>query len=175
MLIALAGLPATGKSTLAARLAEALGAVVLDKDAVRATLFPPPVRDYARQADDLVMAAIYSAAAYIRRTFPRQAVILDGRTYLRAYQVAELLTLAASLNEAPRIIECRCDDATARARLDDDQARGGHPAGNRTFALYGELQTAAESIQVPRLVLDTGMLTLDACVQRCLGYLQGGG
>ncbi len=36
MLIALAGLPATGKSTLAARLANELGGVVLSKDTVRA-------------------------------------------------------------------------------------------------------------------------------------------
>lgn len=171
MLIVLAGLPATGKSTLAARLAEILGAVVLDKDAVRATLFPPPVRDYSRQADDLVMAAVYSAAAYIRRTFPRQAVVLDGRTYLRAYQVRDLLDLAASLNETPRIIECQCDDDTARARLDSAQVRGGHPAENRTFTLYRDLKAAAEPLSMPRLVLDTGKLALGACVQRCLNYL----
>jgi adenylylsulfate kinase len=52
MLIAMAGLPGSGKSTLAARLEERLGAVVLDKDRVRAALFPPRVLDYSAAQDD---------------------------------------------------------------------------------------------------------------------------
>ena len=99
MLIAMAGLPGTGKSTLADRLKTELAAVVLNKDEVRRVLFPPPVLDYSAAQDDLCMAAIYAAAAVVLRTFPRQAVILDGRSYARAYQVRDLLALAASLNE----------------------------------------------------------------------------
>ena len=70
MLIVMAGLPGTGKSTLAGRLAAELGGVVLNKDAVRALLFPPPVLDYSREQDDLVMQAIYAAAANILRGHP---------------------------------------------------------------------------------------------------------
>src|SRR5262249_59199573 len=113
MLIAMAGLPATGKSTLAARLAERLAAVILDKDRVRAALFPPRVLDYSVVQDDITMAAIYQAASAIRKANPGQAVILDGRTYLRPGQVQSLLDLAASLGEKPRIIECVCDNAVA--------------------------------------------------------------
>ena len=120
MLIAMAGLPGTGKSTLAGRLKLELGAVVLNKDEVRAVLFPPPVLDYSAVQDDVCMAAIYGATAVILRTFPRQAVILDGRSFSRAYQVRDLMALAASLNETPRIIECVCDDEVARERLEGD-------------------------------------------------------
>ena len=172
MLIAMAGLPGTGKSTLAARLQTELGAVVLNKDEVRAVLFPPPVLDYSAGQDDVCMAAIYSAAAVILRTSPRRAVILDGRTYSRSCQIRDLLASAASLNETPCIIECVCDDEVARERLERDQARGAHPAGNRTFALYQERKTAAESITVPRLVLDTGKTPPGECVKRCLSYLK---
>src|SRR5690242_18237303 len=42
MLIAMAGLPGTGKSAIAARLAAELDAVALSKDDVRGALFPPP-------------------------------------------------------------------------------------------------------------------------------------
>jgi adenylylsulfate kinase len=171
MLIAMAGLPGTGKSALAARLAEALGAVVLSKDTVRAALFPPPVLDYSRAQDDLCMEAIFKAAAYIFKTCPRQTVILDARTFLRSYQVRDLLALAEALGERPRIIECVCAEATARARLERDLADGRHPARNRTYVLYRELKAAAEPIVVPRLVLDTGELSLEECVRRCLAYL----
>jgi predicted kinase len=173
MLVALAGLPATGKSTLAAGLARRLGAVVLGKDRVRAALFPPPALDYSREQDDVCMTAIFAAADQVLRTSPAQAVILDGRTFLRAYQVRDLFALAAAVGQPPRIIECVCDDEIARARLKDDRAQGAHPAGNRTFDLYRRLKAAAEPLEVPRLVLDTGKLSPEECLARCLAYLGG--
>src|SRR6266567_7955423 len=94
MLIAMAGSPATGKSTLAACLAAELGGVVLCKDLVRASLFPAPALDYSPAQNDISMAAIYAAASYIRRTFPSTPVIIDGRTFLRSHQVRDLLDLA---------------------------------------------------------------------------------
>lgn len=174
MLTALAGLPATGKSTLATNLARELGAVVLNKDHVRAALFPPPVLNYSREQDDICMAAIYRATASILRSFPRSVVILDGRTFLRSYQVRDLLDLAAAVHEEPRIIECVCSDEVARARLEKDGAAQGHLAGNRTYALYLALKAAAEPIGVPRLVLDTGALSPEECVERALAYLERG-
>ena len=89
MLIAMAGLPGTGKSTLAARLAAALGGVVLSKDTVRAALFPPPALDYSREQDDLTLAAIYAAARRILGT-SNHPVIIDGRTFSQAYQIRDL-------------------------------------------------------------------------------------
>src|SRR5262245_42676444 len=91
----MAGLPGTGKSALAARLAGALGGVVLDKDQVRAALFPPPALDYSTAQDDLCMAAIYRAAAHLHTTTPGLPVIIDGRTFLRASHLGDLLALAA--------------------------------------------------------------------------------
>jgi adenylylsulfate kinase len=171
MLIAMAGLPGTGKSTLAERLRHLLGGVVLNKDRVREVLFPPPVLDYSTEQNDLSMKAIYSATGHILRTSPGSVVLLDGRTFLRSAQVADLLALGAAGGLAPRIIECVCADEVARQRLESDQARGGHPAGNRTYALYLELKAAAEPLTIPHLVIDTGK-PLEECVQRCLDYLR---
>jgi predicted kinase len=173
MLIAMAGLPGTGKSTLAGRLAEELGGVVLSKDLVRVALFPPLILDYSTAQDDLVMEAIYKAAAYTLRSAPQRVVLLDGRTFLRAYQVRNLLELASSLNETPVIIECVCDDGVTRDRLEQDRKLGRHPAGNRTYALYLEVKARAEPIAVPHLILDTGRLALDDCVARSVAYLRG--
>ena len=58
VLIAMAGLPGSGKSTLAACLEERLGAVILDKDRVRAALFPLRVLEYLEVQNDITMAAI---------------------------------------------------------------------------------------------------------------------
>jgi len=170
MLVAMAGLPGTGKSTLAVRLAADLGGVVLSKDTVRSALFPPPVLNYSREQDDLVMAAVFAAASFIRRTTPLP-VFLDGRTFLKAYQVRELLALGESLGEAPRVIECTCADDVVKERLEHDLATGDHPAKNRTFELYVAGKAAAEPLTIPRLTLDTGTTPFEECVSRALAYL----
>jgi adenylylsulfate kinase len=172
MLVATAGLPGTGKSTLATRLTQELRGVVLSKDAVRAALFPPPALDYTTAQDDLVMAAIFNATEYILRAHPERVVLLDGRTFLRAYQVNDLLTLAARLNQPLRIIECICDDAVARQRLEQDLASGQHLAGNRTYQLYLEVKARGEPIALPHLTLDTGRLSLQQCVDSALEFLR---
>jgi predicted kinase len=173
MLVALAGLPGTGKSTLAARLADALGGAVLSKDTARAALFPPPVLDYSAAQDDCAMAAVFAAARLLLTADPSRVVILDGRTFRRAAQVSDLLALADAVGQPARVIECVCDEPTARARLDRDAAAGTHPAGNRTGGLHAAMKATAEPLTIPRLVLDTGRLTPDECLVRALAYLRG--
>jgi len=171
VLIAMAGLPASGKSTLATCLAQELRAVVLDKDQVRAALFPDPVLDYSAVQDDIAMAAIYQGAAAILRADPQRVVILDGRTFLLPDQLKPFLDLCASVGEQARIIECVCDDDIARRRLEEDLAAHRHPARNRTYALYLSMKAKAQPLTVPHLVVDTGRLPLTECVRQCLDSL----
>jgi predicted kinase len=72
MLIAMAGLPGTGKSTLAHHLAHALAAIVLDKDVIRAALFPPAWVEYSTEQDDFCMSVMFRVSAYSRMLqYPR--------------------------------------------------------------------------------------------------------
>ena len=119
------------------------------------------------------MAAVFSAARLLLTSDPSRVVILDGRTFRRSAQVADLLALAAAVGQPARVIECVCDEPTARARLDRDAAAGTHPAGNRTGGLHAAVKATAEPLTVPRLVLDTGRLTPDECLVRALAYLRG--
>ena len=61
-IIALAGLPGTGKSTLARALSTALDAPVFDKDAVRAALYAPDRIEYSREQDELCWELTWRAA-----------------------------------------------------------------------------------------------------------------
>src|SRR5215212_9028247 len=110
MLIAMAGLPGTGKSTIAVKLAEALRGVVLSKDVVRSAMFPPPVLDYSTAQDDLAMSAVYTAARHLLRENPSRVVILDGRTFRRTAQLADLFALGREIGQEPVVIECICDE-----------------------------------------------------------------
>lgn len=170
MLVAMAGLPGTGKSTLAARLAADLSGVVVSKDTVRSALFPPAVLNYSREQDDITMAAVFVAAASVRRSHPNVPVFLDGRTFLKAYQVRDLL----ALGEPVRVIECVCADELVKDRLAHDIAAGDHPAKNRTFEMYLSVKAAVEPLTIPRLTLDTGATPLGECVRRAVAFLHPG-
>jgi len=171
MLIAMAGLPGTGKSTLATRLAALLKGVVLSKDVVRSAMFPPAVLDYSSTQDNLAMAAVFAAARQVLTTDPNRVVILDGRTFRRAVQVADLLALGREIGQEPFVIECVCDAATACERLDRDAVAGTHPAANRTGELHAAVKATAEPLTVPRLVLDTGVVSVEEALARAMAYL----
>ena len=110
------------------------------------------------------MAAVFAAARLLLTANPVRVVILDGRTFRKAAQVADLLALARKVQQEPIVIECVCDAAVARERLDRDAVAGNHPAGNRTGELHERIRATAEPLTIPRLVLDTGRDTPDACL-----------
>ena len=172
MIILMAGLPATGKSTVAQALASALPGVILNKDRARTALFPPSEIDYSVSQDDLVMDILRQATAYILRRDRSKHVLIDGRPFAKRYQLEPWKTLAAELDVPVRIIECVCADEIARQRLASATARGDHVAANRDYAMYRRLKAGFEPIVDPKLVLDTQQ-SLEQCVAAALAYLLG--
>lgn len=166
----MAGLPGTGKSTVARQLAARLPAALLDKDRVRDALFSPDLVEYSTRQDDFCMEVLLDTAAYLLRHDAVQHVILDGRTFSRTYQIERVEASAAQWRAPLRIIECVCSDDTARRRLSEDAAVGKHRARNREFGLYLAIQARFQPIREPKLVLDTER-DLTACVEQCLAYL----
>jgi adenylylsulfate kinase len=161
MLILMAGLPGTGKSTLSRALAAELDGTVLDKDEIRAALFPPADIDYSTEQDDFCMGIMLKVAGYLFRKDPSRRVFLDGRTFSRTYQLDRATGFAEALGQPWRILECVCSQETARKRLADDPA---HPAANRGFELYLKVKTRFEEISLPKTVIDTDQ-PLALCVQ----------
>ncbi len=161
MIVLMAGLPASGKSTLCRELARITSGVVLSKDEVRAALFPPADIEYSIEQDDFCMRVVLETAAYILRKNPKRFVFLDGRTFSRRYQIERVITAADELNQPWRILECVCAEETAKKRL-EEQA-GAHPAGNRDFQLYLRVKVGFEKIILPKTVIDT-----DQPVEECL-------
>ena len=92
--VILAGLPATGKSTLAHALAERLDAVTLDKDRIRNAIFGEALTDYTREQDDLVMRAMLEAARYLTGRKRVEFILFDGRTFSRNAQIDAVIGAA---------------------------------------------------------------------------------
>ena len=153
MLVIMAGLPASGKSTIAGELSARLGAVLLSKDTVRATLFPPNLIEYSSRQDDFCMEIILQVVGYILEKDPGTTIIIDGRTFSKRAQIQRIVVAAEQYCTALRVIECVCADQTARKRLTENQGR--HLAGNRSFDLYLRLKAESDPIILPKLVLET--------------------
>lgn len=150
----LRGLPASGKSTLARALAARLvRCAVLDKDRVRAALFPGPMTNYTPEQDALCTTAILNAAIYMTRNNLASYVIFDGRTFSGAVQIEEIIWAAEAAGAAWRILQLTCADETAEARLSAPDPD--HPAGNRDAALYYRVKASFEPITREKLDLDT--------------------
>ena len=169
MIVPMAGLPGTGKTTLARELARRTHGCVLSKDEIRAALFSPEDIDYSTVQDDFVMEVMLQAARFQLNRTPARNVFLDGRSFSRRYQIDRVLEFARALSQPWAILECACSNESAHHRLDLEPAPS-HPADNRNFALYLEVKARFEPISYAKTVLDTDQ-PLDRCLQLALAAL----
>lgn len=179
MLLVTMGLPASGKTSLAAALAQRLGLVHLSSDVVRKELvgLAPTERCPAAFGAGLYTPAmtrrVYAAlrrrgAAWLRRG---RSVVLDA-TYSQPAERAAVARLAARLGAPLLVLVCRVDEATARQRL---AARAADPrtASDARLELWPALQAAfAEPLELTGAVdLDT-TAPLPVVVERALAVIR---
>lgn len=162
-----AGPPGVGKSTLARALEKRLNdaltghkAVTLDKDLVRAALFPGELTDYTQEQDDLCMRAMLEAAAYLTAHAKAAFVFLDGRTFSHHVQIEQAIGAAEQAGAGWRIVHVTCPDEVVEARFAAERSgrvpgRVAHPAQNRDIELYRKIKREFEPIRYPKLDVDS--------------------
>ncbi len=167
----MAGLPGTGKTTLARQLAARTSGRILSKDDIRHAIFSPDEIEYSARQDDFCVQIMLETSAYLLREEPARMIFLDGRPFSRRYQIENVLVAAASLRQPWRILECVCSEETARRRLEEHAAAGEHPAGNRDFQLYLEVRSRFEAILARKTVVPTDR-PIEECVALALAALR---
>jgi predicted kinase len=145
------GLPGTGKTTLARTLAHDFQGHVLSKDEIRVAAFGPLYTAYSLEQDDLVQAWMEMAAANIWHRHPSLWIFFDGRTFSKQYQRERLIDVCLSHRQKYAFFHCTASESTVRQRLQEP-----HPASNRDFALYKQVEASFEPVlERPCLELST--------------------
>ncbi|HEY1802619.1 MAG TPA: AAA family ATPase [Terriglobales bacterium] len=165
MIVIMAGLPGTGKTTLARALALQISGVLLNKDEIRAALFPPDEIEYSTAQDDFCMTVLLDVAAYLLKNNPTRTVLIDGRPFSKTQQLEQVIKAADQLRQDWRILECTCTAETARIRLEEQQTT--HVAANRDHQLYLKMKSNWQEILLPKVVIDTDY-ELSQCVANAL-------
>jgi predicted kinase len=171
MIVLMAGLPGTGKSTLARELARRTAGRILSKDEFRHAIFTADEIEYSSRQDDFCLDLMLETAGYLLSRDPARMIFLDGRPFSRRYQIENVLNLAASLHQPWKILQCVCSEETARCRLAADASTGAHVAGNRTEHLHAEVKARFEAITHAKTIVDTDQ-PLETCVSLAVAALQ---
>lgn len=148
--IMLIGLPGSGKSTLAHALAHARGYTHIDRDRIRAAMFPVCRFTEAEKhaANTAVHAAIDAALAL------GDSVIVDGMTFSRRAERDAVRALAAARGAWTQGVFLDAPVALATARIRDTA----HPAADRDEALVAAVAARFEQPDEP------DVLHMDAAV-----------
>ncbi len=135
---AVCGLPGTGKTHHAQRLARETGAFILSRDAIRTELFSAP--DFSAEEKEAVFRVLIERAGRLLRA--GEDVILEGMPFSRRCERDCVRLLARETHAEARLVHCICDESVALARI---AAEKNHDAEDRNAQLYFEVRNRFES------------------------------
>jgi diacylglycerol kinase (ATP) len=150
-LVLLCGLPGTGKSVLARKLAERLPIVVVAGDPVRHLLFSPPT--YAPEESDIVHRTLLEVATDLLRS--EHSVLIDA-TNLYHHQRQRYYSLAEEQGAQLVIVQTTAAPEIVRRRLAERWAgRGANSSSDADWTVYLDCADKVEPIRRPHRVVDT--------------------
>jgi predicted kinase len=150
MLILICGLPATGKSTVARRLAKALRAEVLRTDIIRKDLIKNP--KYSEEEKKQVYSTVFLIADYLIKADVN--VIIDG-TFYRESLRNRAREIAKKRGKRFFLIETRCPEKTVLKRL-EGRKRNLRSLSDADVEVYYKIKDLFEEIEGEHIEIETG-------------------
>jgi len=163
MLIVIAGLPGSGKSFLAQKLAEAIGATYLNSDKIRIEMLAK-----GKYSDEDKLAVYTKMELYASKSLSKgKNVVVDATFYRRSFR--EMFEKLAERNRVSfRIIEVKADEPEIRRRLSAPRQ-----FSEADFKVYEMIRDQYEQITTPHLVLvstDTNIHEMLLKARKYIGY-----
>ncbi len=146
-LVAVSGLPGTGKSYFSQRLAERLPFVILESDALRRVLFPAPV--YSRQESFRLFKAVHQL---IERLLKEGVSVILDATNLMEGNREYLYSIAERLGAKLILVRVEAPREVVRQRL---AGRDGESLPQADWAVYEKLALTVEAIKRRHYAVDT--------------------
>lgn len=154
ILIAITGLPGTGKSTLAEALADELDAVHLNTDRIRHE--KSQLGKYNKSTKSRIYNVMFEKA---REALSKgKPVILDATFYTRALR-EPVDALASDLNIEAVWVEIRADQKTIQSRVAEERKYS-----EADFKVYMIIKKSYEPLERPHLVVRSDIMSVDEMV-----------
>jgi predicted kinase len=165
-LVVCVGLPGTGKSTFARRLAAETGAIILESDALRRRLAGTPT--FSPSESLRLFRAVHEAA---QRLLGRGYSVIVDATSLRERDRTPLYEIAASTGASLIVLRFEAPGAIVEARLD---AREMLDASSADMAVYNQLRHFDEDLLHEHLLVDTSdSVATDSTLRVVVGRMGG--
>lgn len=153
VVVPLIGLPGAGKSLVADHLVEHLALRRLDRDLLRAAMFPAcrytlPEKRAAFRA--LLVALEVNCAL-------GESSVIDGMTFARWHDVERVVERARKYGAIAVPIWLDVPPHVARQRVVEDRRRGGHPAADRDPAVVEMVLSRFEAPPPTVATIDAGL------------------
>ncbi|MCJ7666747.1 MAG: ATP-binding protein [Anaerolineae bacterium] len=165
VLLLLSGLPGTGKSFLARRLAEALPFVIIESDVVRKILFPQPL--YTAQESRWVHRTCHALMAKLLKRGVR--VIYDA-TNLIEYHREIVYRIAQKAGARLVVVKTVASEEVVRERLRARQEEA-RELSDADWRVYRRMASRQEQVSHPHLVIDTSE-DLEEAVAKVLRFIR---
>jgi predicted kinase len=165
-LIVVSGLPGTGKTYLAHKLAERIPAVILSSDPLRKTLFPVPA--YTREESLRLFRAVHNV---IRRLLKKKITVIMDATTLKEELRQSLHDIAERSGAKFVLVWVKAPAAVVRQRM-AERTYTEPGCSDADWNIYRQLKTGVEPISRPHFVADTSRdigPALDRIVKRIGG------
>ncbi len=156
MLILICGLPATGKSTVARRLAKALDAELLRTDIIRKDLIKDP--KYSEEEKEQVYGAVFLIADYLIKADVN--VVIDGTFYHNSLR-NKAREIAKKRGKRFFLIETRCPEDIVLKRL-EGRKRNLRSPSDADVEVYYKIKGLFEEIEGEHIEIETGWNIRDA-------------
>lgn len=162
MILIVFGLPGSGKSFFAEKLAKRLGASYLSSDRLRRLLFSE--RTYSMKEKHRV----YDRMLMEMKELAKQGrhVVLDGTFFKKGIR-KRFIEEAQKLAIQPLFIEVKTKQATSRQRL---ALKREHSEAD--YSVYLKIKSEFEPYEADRLILESRQDNIDEMIEQALNYVK---